>query len=72
MATDNRNMCCCDCLLPWKSCLSGCCLDTDLRKRYLVIEVLNMWEVSTGGSHKIMDITQIISDTSIGMKNILN
>jgi hypothetical protein len=35
-----------------KSCLSGCYLDTDLRKRYLVIEVLNMWDVSTGGSHK--------------------
>jgi hypothetical protein len=23
---------CCDCWLPWKSCLSGCCLDTDLHK----------------------------------------
>jgi hypothetical protein len=46
-----RNNTCCDCWLPWKSCLSGCCLDTDLRKRCLVIEVLNIWEVSTGGSH---------------------
>jgi hypothetical protein len=34
----------------------GCCLDTDLRKRYLVTEVLNMWEVSMGGSHR--EITQ--------------
>jgi hypothetical protein len=28
-------MYCCDCLLPWKFCLSGCCLNTDLRNRYL-------------------------------------
>jgi hypothetical protein len=28
-------MYCCDCLLPWKFCLSGCCLDTDLPNRYL-------------------------------------
>jgi hypothetical protein len=34
-----------------KSCLSGCYLDTDLRKRYLITEVLNMWEVSMRGSH---------------------
>jgi hypothetical protein len=26
---------CCGCSSPWKSCLSGCCLDTDFRKRYL-------------------------------------
>jgi hypothetical protein len=26
---------CCDCSSPWKSCLLGCCLDTDLRKHYL-------------------------------------
>jgi hypothetical protein len=42
---------CCDCSSPWNYCLSGCCLDTDLHKRYLVTEVLNMWEVSMGGSH---------------------
>jgi hypothetical protein len=41
----------CDCSSLWKSCLSGYCLDADLRKRYLVTEVLNMWEVSMGGSH---------------------
>jgi hypothetical protein len=35
---------------------SGCCLDTDLRKRYLVFEVLNLWEVSTAGSHKLFTI----------------
>jgi hypothetical protein len=34
-----------------KSCLSGCCLNTDLRKRYLVTEVHNMREVSMGGFH---------------------
>jgi hypothetical protein len=34
-----------------KSCLSGCYLDTDLRKRYLVTEVHNMWEFSMGGPH---------------------
>jgi hypothetical protein len=28
-------MYCCDCWLPWKFCLSGYCLDTDLRNRYL-------------------------------------
>jgi hypothetical protein len=39
------------CSLPWKSCLSECCLDTDLRKRYLVTGNPNMWEVSMGGSH---------------------
>jgi hypothetical protein len=49
-----RKNACCVCWLPWKSCLSGCCLDTDLHKRCLVIEVFNMWEVSTGGSHKCM------------------
>jgi hypothetical protein len=31
-------------------------LDTDLRKHYLVTEVLNMWEVSMGGSHTAIDI----------------
>jgi hypothetical protein len=46
-----RNNTCCDCWLPWKSCLSGCCLDTDLRKRYLVTGIPNMWDVSMGGSH---------------------
>jgi hypothetical protein len=46
-----RNNTCCDCWLPWKSYLSGCCLDTDLRKRYLVTGIPNMWEVSMGGSH---------------------
>jgi hypothetical protein len=27
-------MFCCDCWLPWKLCLLGYCLDTELRKRY--------------------------------------
>jgi hypothetical protein len=47
-----RNNTCCVCWLPWKFCLSGCYLDTDLRKRYLVTGIPNMWEVSMGGSHK--------------------
>jgi hypothetical protein len=46
-----RNNTCCVCWLPLKSCLSGCYLDTDLRKRCLVIEIPNTWEVSMGGSH---------------------
>jgi hypothetical protein len=29
----------------------GLMLGSDLRKRYLVTEVPNMWEVSMGGSH---------------------
>jgi hypothetical protein len=45
------NNTCCDCWLPWKFYLSDCCLDTNLLKRYLVTEVLIMWEVSMGGSH---------------------
>jgi hypothetical protein len=36
-----------------KSCLSGCYLDADLRKRYLVTGILNMWEVFMGGSHRL-------------------
>jgi hypothetical protein len=44
---------CCYCSSPWKSCLTDCCLDTDLHKRYLVTKVLNMWEVSMGGSHTL-------------------
>jgi hypothetical protein len=28
-------MYCCDSWLPWKFCLSGCCLDTDLHNLYL-------------------------------------
>jgi hypothetical protein len=36
-----------------KSCLSGRYLDTDLRKRYSVTKVLNMWELSMGGYHII-------------------
>jgi hypothetical protein len=48
-----RNNACCVAIVGYhgKSCLSGCYLDTDLRKRYLVTEVHNMWEVSMGGSH---------------------
>jgi hypothetical protein len=46
-----RSNTCCVCWLPWKFCLSGCYLDTDLRKRYLVTGIPNMWEVSMGGSH---------------------
>jgi hypothetical protein len=39
--------------LPWKSCSSGCYVDTDLRKRYLVTGIPNMWEVSMGCCHMI-------------------
>jgi hypothetical protein len=42
-------MYCCDCLLPWEFCLSGCCLDTDLCNRYLGFG--NLWEVPMEGSH---------------------
>jgi hypothetical protein len=31
-------------------------LVTDLHKRYLVTEVLNMWEVSMGGSHTLIQL----------------
>jgi hypothetical protein len=48
-----RNNTCCVCWLPWKSCLSGCYLDTDLRKSYLVTGIPNMWEDSMGGSHTL-------------------
>jgi hypothetical protein len=37
-----RNNTCCVCLLPWKSCLLSCFLDTDLG---------NLWEVPVEGSH---------------------
>jgi hypothetical protein len=47
-------------LLVTMEILSGCCLDTDLHKRYLVIEVLNMWEVSMGGSHKAIELLLFI------------
>jgi hypothetical protein len=47
--TTRRNNCVC--WLPWKSCLSGCYLDTDLSKSYLVTGIPNMWDVSMGGSH---------------------
>jgi hypothetical protein len=40
-------MYCCDSWLPWKFCLSGCCLDTDLGK---------LWEVPMEGSHKLIRI----------------
>jgi hypothetical protein len=46
------NNACCDCWLPWKSWLSGCYLDTNLRKLYLVTGNPNMWEVSIGSSHR--------------------
>jgi hypothetical protein len=41
-----RNNTCCDCWLPWKSCLSECCLDTNLLKRYLVTDSYHV-----GGFH---------------------
>jgi hypothetical protein len=47
-----RNNTCCDCWLPCKSCLSECCLDTNLR--YLVTEVLIIWEVSMRGSYNFI------------------
>jgi hypothetical protein len=45
------------CSYHGKSCLSGCYLDTDLRKRYLVTEVLNMWEDSMWGSRRVYGVT---------------
>jgi hypothetical protein len=45
-------MYCCDCWLLWKSCLSGCCLDTDLRKCYLGSDLVTCgripWKAPTG------------------------
>jgi hypothetical protein len=44
-------MYCCDYWLPWKFCLSGCCLDTNLRKRYLGSDLVTcgrfLWKVPT-------------------------
>jgi hypothetical protein len=38
-------------------------------QRYLVTEVLNMWEVSMGGSHTLK--TNIYLDTSLSKQNLL-
>jgi hypothetical protein len=40
----------CDCWLPWKFCLSGCCLDTDLCNRYLGSDLVT-WEIPMERSH---------------------
>jgi hypothetical protein len=50
-ANTARNNTWCVCWLKWKSCFSACYLDTDLRKRYLVTGIPNMWDVSMEGSH---------------------
>jgi hypothetical protein len=54
-----RNNTCCFCWLPWKSCLSGSYLDTDLHKRYLVTGIPNMWEVSMEGSHTTITVLDL-------------
>jgi hypothetical protein len=59
---------CCGCLLPWKFCLSGCWLDTDLRNRYLGGDLVTCekfpWKVPTSiykTSFNLCLVQQIIS-----------
>jgi hypothetical protein len=37
---------CCNCWLPWKFCLSGCCLDTVLLKRYFGSDLVTCGRIS--------------------------
>jgi hypothetical protein len=46
-------------------------LDTDLRKRYLVTEVLNMWEVSMGGSHTVEYVAVVFGSKALAWKELV-